>query len=384
MRRLKTVGSTLSIVFFVAACNAGGVSSGQTANPGSSTGGTDSAGGASTVNPATGGSPATGGAPATGTAPVAAAPGAYSANMLFSPYKDVTISANWNTYVISTAVTGTLTPLLTAAPDLKAVVWAFATGECGAETWGGIPGSALASANVPAWSAAKKQYIVSTGGMAGSFTCGSDAGFNTFLERYASDSLVGVDFDIEAGQTADDVANLVARVKAAQTNPKYANLRFSFTIATLGGNNPQSLGPAGITVMAALQKSGLQNYLINLMTMDYGSSSPSTCTLGPAGSCDMGNSAVQAAINLNATYAVPFNRIELTPMIGGNDSIGETFTLQDVATVQTFVKAKGLAGLHIWSLDRDKDCPPGSASPICNSYGAAGPLGFTKAFSGTP
>lgn len=47
---------------------------------------------------------------------------------------------------------------------------------------------------------AGKQYILSTGGAAGSFTCGSDAGFQSFIQKYLSANLVGVDFDIEAGQ----------------------------------------------------------------------------------------------------------------------------------------------------------------------------------------
>ena len=110
------------------------------------------------------------------------------------------------------------------------------------------------------------------------------------------------------------------------------SLRFSFTIATLGGNAPQSLGPTGVTVMNAIRSAGLQNYLINLMVMDYGSTTPSNCIV-VNGRCDMGQSAIQAAENLRSFHGVPYNQIELTPMIGGNDTIDETFTLQDVATL---------------------------------------------------
>ena len=75
-------------------------------------------------------------------------------------------------------------------------------------------------------------------------------------------------------------------------------------------------------------------------------------------------------------------RESITPMIGGNDVIGETFTLEDVREVAAFVKANGLAGMHMWSLDRDADCPPGAASPTCNSFGQAGTLGFVNTFQG--
>jgi len=125
------------------------------------------------------------------------------AGLIFSPYKDTSISFNWDTNVISTAVSGASTPF---ASDLvsaggKTITLAFATGECGSENWGGGSGSDIASANVSLLSGAGVNYILSTGGAAGSFTCGTDAGFSTFIERWASPNLIGVDFDIEAGQT---------------------------------------------------------------------------------------------------------------------------------------------------------------------------------------
>lgn len=299
--------------------------------------------------------------------------------LVFGPYKDVTVNLDWNTNVISTVVGGPRQAVVSALPArAKTVTWAFATGECGSENWGGVQGQALASANVQAFVNAGRNYILSTGGAAGSFSCGSDAGFTTFINRYLSSNLVGVDFDIEAGQSVDTINNLVQRVRAAQA--KYPRLRFSFTLATLGGNAPQSLGSIGVTVMQAIKNAGLQGAIINLMVMDYGSATPTNCTLNASGKCDMGRSAIQAAINLHNTYGVPYSQIELTPMIGGNDTQDETFTLGDVATVSTFAKQNGLAGIHYWSLDRDTDCAPGFASPTCNSYGQAGAWGFTNAF----
>ena len=49
------------------------------------------------------------------------------------------------------------------------------------------------------------------------------------------------------------INNLVQRSMAAQS--KYPNLRFSFTIATLGGNAANSLGSAGANVMTAIKNS---------------------------------------------------------------------------------------------------------------------------------
>jgi len=296
----------------------------------------------------------------------------------FSPYKDITISMNWNTNVISSAVTGTLQPVLTVMPShLSTLTWGFATGECGTENWAGLPGPAVAAANVQNFVSNGKYYILSTGGAAGAFRCGSDAGFDTFIRRYYSSNMLGVDFDIEAGQSAADIANLVQRTIVAKRN--FPNLRFSFTIATLGGNSAQSLGPTGITVVNAIRSAGLTGYTINLMAMDYGSTTPSNCVV-VSGKCDMAQSAMAAVESLHSAYGVAYNQIEVTPMIGGNDTIDETFTLGNVATLAAYVRQKNLAGLHFWSFDRDTDCAPGYASPICNSYGTAGRLGFTMQF----
>jgi len=99
--------------------------------------------------------------------------------LVFSPYKDTSINMNWNTDGIQTNVSGSAQPF---ASDLtshggKTVTLAFATGECGSESWGGVPGAAMASANVSALNAAGAKYIISTGGAAGSFTCGTDSGW---------------------------------------------------------------------------------------------------------------------------------------------------------------------------------------------------------------
>ena len=97
----------------------------------------------------------------------------------------------------------------------------------------------------------------------------------------------------------------------------------------------------------------------------------------------MSASAIAAAESLHSHWGVPYSSIELelTPMIGSNDSPGNTFTLADAATVAAYAKSKGLGGIHFWSLDRDRDCAPNAAAAsVCNTYGAAGTLGFTKKF----
>ncbi|OIQ87284.1 putative bifunctional chitinase/lysozyme precursor [mine drainage metagenome] len=326
-----------------------------------------------------------GGAHRTGMAP----------RFVFSPYKDALISMNWSNLVMSTNVTGALRPLLSVLPARQnALTLGFASGECGSETWGGIAADAFAQANVADLAAANVNYIISTGGAAGAFTCGSDDDMIAFVNRYASKNLVGIDFDIEAGQSAAAIQSLVQRVKNVQS--LFPGLRWSFTLPTLapsqGGSQAASWGSAapdgfnvyGDAVMQAIRDAGLARYTINLMAMDYGVAQAGNCVVSGS-SCQMGQSAIQAAMNLHDHWGVPYSQIELTPMIGGNDDVNEVFSLADVAAVSAWVNANGLAGLHFWSFDRDNDCAAGPASPTCNSYvqpggAGAGTLGFDQAF----
>jgi chitinase len=305
-----------------------------------------------------------------------------SSLVVFSPYKDITINLNWNTYELTTAVTGNRTSVLSVLPSTGAntLTWAFASGTCGSESWGGVKADDLVAANVQSFVSAGYKYIISTGGAAGSFQCTSDADFETFIQRYSSSSLIGFDFDIEGGMGQSDIDSLVQRIANAQKN--HPTLRFSFTLATFGGSANPSLGCLGIMTMNSIKSVGLTSYYINLMTMDYGSANSYNCVLGSDSLCDMGKSAIQAAQSLHDQFGVPYSQIELTPMIGGNDAQDETFKLDDVDELTAWSVQNGISGLHHWSFDRDADCSPGWASPTCNSYGQAGTLGFTKRFTG--
>jgi hypothetical protein len=308
--------------------------------------------------------------------------------LLFSPYKDVTINMNWNTYQMQSAVEGSDLPVVGAnslvsnyIPKLPAITLAFATGACGSETWGGASGAQWAAENIPQLHNANLDYVVSTGGQAGTFTCGSTAGMEAFIARYASPNLVGIDFDIEGGQSAADIQNLVNAAAGAQA--QYPNLQFSFTLATLAASDGSygGVNSLGNEVVKAVLGSSLKNYVINLMTMDYGSASSSVCVV-VSGSCEMGQSAIQAVKNLEHTYGIPASKIAVTPMIGLNDNTSETFTPADVDTLTTYAASNGLAGLHLWSLDRDTPCATTTtyASPTCNSDSGTTPLQFINRF----
>jgi hypothetical protein len=302
---------------------------------------------------------------------------------IYSPYKHVPIGLSGR--VLATAAGGGTTPIVeggrsTLPAGMTALTLAFATGECGAESWDGMPSRDWVEANVATLDRAGIDYIVSTGGEGGVFTCTSDAGMESFIARYRSPHLVGLDFDIERGQSDEILRSLALRIAAAQR--QHPELRLSFTLATWAATDGSltSLNPDGERVMRAVREAGIADFYVNLMVMDYGEAIARNCVVS-AGVCDMGRSAIQAASNLNARHGVPFDRIELTPMLGINDVTANVFSVDDARLVARFVREKGLGGLHYWSLDRDTPCPTGAAGVSSNCSGlAVPPLGFSAAF----
>ena len=250
----------------------------------------------------------------------------------------------------------------------KTLVWAFATGTCGAESWAGIT-NAMEATNVQPFINAGKNYIISTGGANGVFDCPSGSALVSFINRYNSANLVGIDFDIEGGQSQQVIDNLINATKTAQAS--FPNLVFSFTIQSLGTTaaNPITGGSVGTTVVSEIKRLGLSgNYVVNLMAMDYGSTNPNNCVVVNS-KCDMGQSAVQAAQALNQQSGIPMNHIGLTVDIGQNDTQDEVMSVANVDTVCNFAKSSGLRVVRFWSFDRDTPNGTGGASTT-NGNGA--------------
>lgn len=315
------------------------------------------------------------------------------------PYKDVSLAIDPATPRIATAVRGGPPELLpnrsasggggSLPGGAQALVWAFATGECGAERWGAFDTDAFARLNVAAFATAGVPYIVATGGEAGGFHCVSDAGMARFLARYDSAQLRGIDLDIERDQSDAQIADLMARVAFGLRHRP--DLRWSVTLATHAASDGshQSLNATGERVLAAARTAGvLEHLVVNLMVMNYGPAQPRHCVQREAAAdkppvCDMGASGLQAARNVQAKYGIPLARIALTPMLGRNDVAENRFTLADARRLAADARAAGLEGLHFWSLDRDRACTDGAdtLSPLCHGLPGLPPLGFTGAMA---
>lgn len=265
---------------------------------------------------------------------------------------------------------------------VKALTLAFATGECGQEHWDGVGAEEMVKATLVKLRRNGIDYVISTGGADGIFTCSSERGMERFIARYNSRHLLGFDFDIEAGQSETVIANLVRQIHGAQQ--RHPHLRMSFTLATQSATEPgqPALNAHGAMVMKAIDQVGLKNYFVNLMVMNFGEAQPENCVVR-GNRCAMAASAIAVAQNFAKEYRVPLQRIELTPMIGVNDLVDNVFTLGDAHTLASYVHANDLGGLHFWSLNRDGICLAGSkmVSPSCHGLPGLESLAFTHAFA---
>jgi hypothetical protein len=298
--------------------------------------------------------------------------------VFFSPFKDVTVSANWNTGEQQSALTGTTEAVTSTMPtDDSTLTWAFATGDCGSESWGGIT-PAMEATNAQDFLNAGKYYIVSTGGADGTFDCPSDSGMETFIQTYYTSNMLGVDYDIEGGQTQAIIDDLINSTKYAEG--QYPDMRFSFTVASLGASTTGSdLNSLGDLVMSEISRLGLGgNYYIDLMAFDYGSVSSNNCVVSGS-NCDMAQSAIAAAESLHSNFGTPYSHIELCLMIGQADSgATETLSLANVETIAAWANSVGLGGIHYWSFDRDEP----SSSSSSTGDGTSNPaLAYNNAFT---
>jgi hypothetical protein len=131
-------------------------------------------------------------------------------------------------------------------------------------------------------------------------------------------------------------------VKALEKN--YPSLQVSVTIPVAR----TGLDAAGVSFLQNAKRTGARLDLINIMAMDYGQ---------PV--ADMGAVAISAAKRTVAQVktiwpAMSYRNLGITPMIGLNDTPGETFTLANAQALVAFAKASGVGRLSFWSLNRDQ------------------------------
>jgi hypothetical protein len=222
-------------------------------------------------------------------------------------------------------------------------------------------------------------YTVDTGGSDLGATCSSASAMAGQVESVvATLGVTHLDFDIESSEETNAAdytrtAQALAQVRSwASANGR--QLTISYTLPVL----PTGLTQDGINVLDAAAANGFTPNIVNIMTMDYGTSGTE---MGTASNQALNAAASQVASVFGVSASTAFAMLGNTPMIGQNDSSGEIFTPADASTVESYAAQHGIALLSFWSEGRDNGGCPGttSAESICS--GISQPAGaFTQAF----
>lgn len=183
---------------------------------------------------------------------------------------------------------------------------------------------------------------------------GQQAAYQQVIDKYKAKYL---DFDVEH-LAIEDPASIdrrsVALKALAAANPGVA---IHYTLPT----NPAGLTKEAMYVIKSAVDNGTPVSVVNAMTMDYSYPVP------------MGAMGVNAVACISATAAqlkmlgLKDAQLGITPMIGTNDTVTETFTLQDALDVLMYAKAnRNIRLLSFWSVGRDNGTCVAAVSPTCS------------------
>jgi hypothetical protein len=187
-----------------------------------------------------------------------------------------------------------------------------------------------------------------------------------------------LDFDIEsiALTNTDDVDRTnkaLAEVRSwASDNGRQLSL--SYTLGTA----PAGLPDAAMNVLTNGKSNGFTPDLVNIMTMDYGTSGTE---MGDAANQALDAVAGQVAGVYGKSASDAYAMLGDTPMIGQNDSPGEIFTTADADSVESYAASKGISLLSFWSEGRDNGSCSGQTTANSACSGITQDEGaFTTAF----
>jgi hypothetical protein len=299
----------------------------------------------------------------------------------FSPYVDVTLAAPFDLEGVA------------ADAGARSVTLAFVTTAAGAPctpAWGGVTPIAAATVAGPAarLRGAGVGLRVSFGGASGTELAGTclDPGrlaraYADVLDRYHA---TGADFDLE-GATLSDRSALVRRARAIATVQAHTWRPLAVSV-TLPVSASEGLSAGALEAVRAMLAAGVRLSGVNLLAMDYGGAPPPG-GMGTAATAALGAAHRQLAGLPGGTGGAlgSWGALGVTPMIGVNDSPGETFTLADARMVGAFASAHHLGLVSIWSLARDQPCAgsPTVASPTCSGVRESS-YAFSRALGARP
>ncbi|TXS18850.1 chitinase [Streptomyces sp. wa22] len=241
------------------------------------------------------------------------------------------------------------------APDTYNL--AFVTSEADGCTplWGGTTAitSEAVAARVEALTGTGADIRVSFGGAAGTeaaLTCDSARELaDAYAQVLDAVGATKADFDIE-GDALTDTASVTRRNEALALLQDERDLDVTYTLPVM----PDGLEDTGTAVLEDALDQGVEVSAVNIMAMNY-----STSHDGDMG--DYAESAARAAHDqlvdiLGLSQEAAWKALHITVMIGVNDVEGETFTLDDAASLRSFATRQGVGALSLWAAFRDQKC----------------------------
>ncbi|MBF9066899.1 chitinase [Streptacidiphilus fuscans] len=222
-------------------------------------------------------------------------------------------------------------------------------------------------------------YTTDTNGTDLGNTCSSASAMAAQVESVVTTLGVShLDFDIESNEVTNSAditltAQALAQVRSwASANGQ--SLTISYTIPAA----PTGLTSSGVNVLTNAVANGFTPDIVNIMTMDYGTSGTE---MGSAANQALDATAAQVASAFGISTSAAYARLGNTPMIGQNDSAGEVFSLGDASTVESYAAQRGIAELSFWSEGRDNGGCPGQTTASSTCSGVSQNSGaFTQAF----
>ncbi|HZS94910.1 MAG TPA: chitinase, partial [Chloroflexota bacterium] len=182
--------------------------------------------------------------------------------------------------------------------------------------------------------------------------------YGAVINRYGAQT---IDFDIEGAAEADTAANARRASAVRELQARAKRLKRPLNVWLTLPVTPSGLTADGLSVVNAMLQAGVDVSGVNALVMDYGGSLPAGQSMGSANI-----SALRAVYSqLKRAYRRAGNslsgrrlweRIGATPMIGQNDSEGETFSLTDAEALVSFARRVHLGRVSMWSANRDYQC----------------------------
>ncbi|HEX3737216.1 MAG TPA: chitinase [Solirubrobacterales bacterium] len=208
------------------------------------------------------------------------------------------------------------------------------------------------------------------------------------IERYRAKA---IDLDIEGANLADSAANARRAAAVAAVQKELAAEKKPIKVWMTLPVSSHGLTEEGVAAVRATLEGGVKLAGVNAMTMDFGPGEGAEKDM--LGTIEQALVATQAqvqslwqAAGLSSGAGAAWAHVGATPMLGVNDVTAQRFTTKDARGLTKFVKARGIARVSAWSLNRDSQCggafaEVGELSNTCSGV-VQKPLEFTQIFSG--